>query len=181
MKAYILARQDAANPEFSNRMKCVFFLATPHRGSDSAQLLNNILKASGALSARQYVTDLEKNSATTQTINDEFRNYADELMLWSFYETTKTSLGLSSTMIVERDSAILGRTSSLCFATKKANMLLGYKHERVQYLNANHREVCKYDDPLDPNYLTVKNALAAAVEELLKTGQYRTKQSLSPG
>jgi hypothetical protein len=153
-KAYILARQDLTNQDFAQRIRCIFFLATPHRGSDSAQFLNNILKASGAFSARQYIIDLEKNSVSTQTINDEFRNFADELMLYSFYETIKTSLGISSAIIVERDSAILG-----------------YKHERVQYLNANHRDVCKYEDPLDPNYITVKNALATAVEELLRVGR----------
>lgn len=153
-KAYILARQDLMNQQFAERMRCMFFLATPHRGSDSASLLNNILKTSGALSSRQYITDLERNSPQTQTINDEFRNFADDLMLYSFYETTKTSLGITSNMIVEKDSAILG-----------------YRHERVQYLNANHRDVCKYTDPLDPNYITVKNALASALEDLLKVGR----------
>jgi triacylglycerol esterase/lipase EstA (alpha/beta hydrolase family) len=108
-KAYILARQDLINQDFARRIQTIFFLATPHRGSDSAQLLNNLLRASGTFSGRQYITDLEKNSATTQVINDEFRNYADELGLWSFYETLKTSLGISSAMIVERDSAVLGR------------------------------------------------------------------------
>jgi len=108
-KAYILARQDLNNQNFARRIQTIFFLATPHRGSDSAQLLNNLLRASGTFSGRQYITDLEKNSVTTQVINDEFRNYADELGLWSFYETLKTSLGISSAMIVERDSAILGK------------------------------------------------------------------------
>lgn len=152
-KAYILARQDLANQDFAQRIRCTFFLATPHRGSDSAKLLNNILRASGALSGRQYITDLEKNSVSTQTINDEFRNFADELMLYSFYETTKTNLGVSSAMIVERDSAVLG-----------------YKHEQVQYLNANHRDICKYESPLDPNYITVKNALATAIDEISRVG-----------
>lgn len=160
-KAYILAHQDVSNQDFVQRMRCVFFLATPHRGSDSAQLLNNILRASGAFSARQYVTDLEKNSLSTQTINDEFRLFADDLLLYSFYETTKTNLGVSSAMIVERDSAILG-----------------YKNESVQYLNASHRDVCKFDDPSDPNYITVKNALATAVEELLR-GNFATKSEKS--
>ncbi|KAE9364783.1 hypothetical protein N431DRAFT_489271 [Stipitochalara longipes BDJ] len=148
-KAYILARQDLANQDFARRIRCTFFLATPHRGSDSAPLLNNILRASGALSGKQYITDLEKNSVSTQTVNDEFRHFADELMLYSFYETTKMNFGVSSVLIVERDSAVLG-----------------YKHEQVQYLNANHRDVCKYESPLDPNYITVKNALATAIDEL---------------
>ncbi|KAG9233799.1 NACHT and WD domain protein, partial [Amylocarpus encephaloides] len=150
-KAYLLSRQDKSRPEFGSRMRCIFFLATPHRGSDSAQLLNNMLKVSGVMSSREYVTDLEKSSLSTQSINDEFRMFEDDLLLWSFYETLKTSLGMSSAMIVERDSAVLG-----------------YKNERTQYINANHREICKFDHPLDPNYLAIKNALASAVDEILQ-------------
>lgn len=90
----------------------------------------------------------------SQVINDEFRNFADEILLYSFYETVKMTFGVPSAMIVERDSAVLR-----------------YKNKRAQYLNANQRDVCKYEDPSDPNYLTVKNALATAVEELLHLDQ----------
>ncbi len=109
MKAYTLARQDVRNPEIGQRIRCLFFLATPHRGSDFAGLLNNILRATGVLSARPYVADLERNSASAQKINRDFEMYAQDVSLWSFFETLKTSLGVTSSMIVDRDSAILGR------------------------------------------------------------------------
>jgi hypothetical protein len=35
--------------------------------------------------------------------------YAQDVALWSFFETLKTSLGVTSSIIVDRDSAILGR------------------------------------------------------------------------
>ncbi len=160
-KAILLARHNLADQDFAQRIRCAFFLATPHRGSDSAQLLNNILKASGVLSPREYITDLQRNSVSTQTINDEFRHVADQLMLYSFYETFNTSIGLSSFIIVDRDSAIMG-----------------YQHERVQLLNANHRNICKYESPTDSNYSTVRNALATAVEELLR-GSFQSKSDLA--
>jgi WD40 repeat protein/pimeloyl-ACP methyl ester carboxylesterase len=148
-KAYLLAQQEARG--IAERIKCMFFLATPHRGSDSASLLNNLLSASGVLSARQYVTDLGRNSLSLQIINDEFKKYANDVELWSFYETVKTRLGLKSAIIVERDSAVLG-----------------YGSERSQPLNADHRSVCKFESPEESDFVTVRNALVTAVEDVLK-------------
>lgn len=91
----------------------MFFLATPHRGSDSAKLLNNLLRASAVLSSRSYITDLSRNSTSLQIISDEFRMFADRLQLWSFHETLKTKVSSStSVLIVDRESAVLG-TSTL--------------------------------------------------------------------
>ncbi|KAH8678438.1 hypothetical protein BX600DRAFT_493699 [Xylariales sp. PMI_506] len=150
-RAYLLARKSPESASLAERMRCMFFLATPHRGSESAKLLNNILRASTLLSSRQYITDIFKNSPALQLINDEFREFANRIQLWSFYETLKTRVSAtSSVMIVERDSAVLG-----------------YPGENFQLLNANHRDVCKYDSPEDPNYVTLRNSLARAIEELL--------------
>lgn len=44
-------------------------------------------------------------------------------------------------------------------------------NERVQYLNANHRDVCKFSNPLDPNYLTLKNALVTSTQDILDEGE----------
>lgn len=86
----------------------MFFLATPHRGSDYAKLLNSLLRASTVLSPKQYVADLTRNSTAITVINDEFRPFADDLHIWSFYETIKTKTGTNSVLLVERDSAIIG-------------------------------------------------------------------------
>ena len=59
-KAYMLERQDAAYMDLAERVHTICFLATPHRGSDSAKLLNNILHF--AFPSRAYVADLERGS-----------------------------------------------------------------------------------------------------------------------
>ncbi|KAK4154703.1 hypothetical protein C8A00DRAFT_42579 [Chaetomidium leptoderma] len=149
-KAFLLAQNV---PEIGPRIRCIFFLATPHRGSDYAATLNNILAITGILSPRQYITDLMTGSVSIQLINEDFGNCAHDLPIFSFFETLRTSFGVSSALVVDRSSAVLGP---------------GYNNERVQYINANHRDICKYNSPDDPNYLTVKNALVSAVADLVK-------------
>jgi hypothetical protein len=70
--------------------------------------LNSLLQASAVFGPKQYVADLARNSAAITAINDEFRFFADDLHIWSFYETLKTRTGTNSVMVVERDSAIVG-------------------------------------------------------------------------
>lgn len=105
-KAYILARDV---PEFQERIRCIFFLATPHRGSDYAALLNNILTVSGVLSPRHYITDLMTGSTSAQLINEDFGRCAGDLPVFSFYETLRMSLGVTSCVIVDKSSAVLGK------------------------------------------------------------------------
>ncbi|RYP71363.1 hypothetical protein DL771_004851 [Monosporascus sp. 5C6A] len=143
--AYILAKDV---PDFKDRIRCIFFLATPHRGSDYAATLNNILMVSGVMSSRPYIRDLTTGSTSTELINNDFGKYANDLQIFSFYETIRMNLGISSGLIVEKRS--------------------GFKNERVQYLNANHRDICKFDGLGDPNYITLKNALVGAIQDLSK-------------
>lgn len=105
-KAFILSKDV---PEFKERIRCIFFLATPHRGSDYASLLNNVLAISGVLSPRRYIADLMTGSTSAQLINEDFSKHATELPVFSFYETLRMSLGVTSGMIVNKNSAILGR------------------------------------------------------------------------
>ncbi|KAK4691880.1 protein SERAC1, partial [Lecanoromycetidae sp. Uapishka_2] len=148
-KALMLAKQDAAYETLRERFHTIFFLATPHKGSDSAKLLNNVLQI--AYSSRAYVADLERGSGAIQTINDDFRNYSPDIVLWSFYETQKLKLGVLSTLIVDPDSATLG-----------------YREERQIPMNADHRSICKFETPIDPNYVTLRNALASTVQDIYK-------------
>ncbi|KAL2020083.1 hypothetical protein VTK56DRAFT_8887 [Thermocarpiscus australiensis] len=84
-KAYILARQDPTAADLAARVHSIFFLGTPHRGSNLASILENLLAV--ASGKKPFVTDLVPNSATLAAINDAFRHVAPELRLWSFYET----------------------------------------------------------------------------------------------
>lgn len=144
-KAFILARQIQDFESLARRVRTIFFLATPHRGSDLAQLLSKFLNFSSG--ARPFVTDLHRNSLATQAINDEFPHHCKDLQLYSFYETLATKYGVGKSLVVDKDLATLG-----------------YDNERTAYLNANHRDICKYTSPSDPNYLTVRNALASVID-----------------
>ena len=150
-KAYMLARQGAAYKTLTERFHTIYFLATPHRGSDSAKLLNDILHI--AYSSRAYVADLERGSGAIQSINDEFRNYSTNIDLWSFYETQKLKIGVLSTLIVDPDSATLG-----------------YREEKQMPTNSDHRSICKFETPKDPNYITLRNAFASTVQNISKLG-----------
>lgn len=146
-RALILARQFEQFDSIAHRVRALFFLATPHRGADIAQLLTKILDV-GFISV-PFVTDLHRNSLATQAINDEFPQHCQNLQLYSFFETIPTRHVVGKSMIVSKDLATLG-----------------YNNERRGYLNANHRDICKYATPSDPNYLAVRNALASAIEGL---------------
>ena len=86
-------------------------------------------------------------------INDEFRHYSTGLNLRSFYETVETNLGLSSALIVSKDSATLG-----------------YPNEQSALLNATHRNICKFDAPSDPNYVSLRNTLATITGKITQQG-----------
>ncbi|KAI0600589.1 hypothetical protein F4775DRAFT_544625 [Biscogniauxia sp. FL1348] len=145
-KAFILSKDV---PGFDGRIQCIFFLATPHRGSDYASILNKILTISGVLSPRKYIKDLTTGSTSAQLINEAFGKFAHDLPIFSFYETLAMGPGL----IVQKHSAILGP---------------GFRNERVQYINADHRNICKFESPDDPGYTTLKNAMTSATQDILK-------------
>lgn len=146
-RAYILAKQKKEFQPIAERTRAILFLATPHRGADLAQLLSKLLSLSSG--PRPFVEDLHRNSLTTQSINDEFPQHCQDLQLFSFYETLPTRLAFNKTLVVDKDLATLG-----------------YANERTAYLNATHRDVCKYEAPTDPNYLTVRNAIASCISAL---------------
>lgn len=98
----------------------MFFLATPHRGSDYASVLDRILRVSGIpgiSSSKEYVKDLTVGSTSTKLINHEFGKFAHDLMIYSYYETQKTKLGVTSGFIVDKESAVLGRAQRRVLST----------------------------------------------------------------
>ncbi|KAH8801511.1 WD40-repeat-containing domain protein, partial [Xylogone sp. PMI_703] len=157
-KAYILASQSKLYEPLRKRIHAVFFLATPHRGSDMAKLLNNILEIAYSLPA--YVAELEQNSEALRSINDDFPNYINDLDIWSFYETKKVTRGPFSALIVDPNSATLG-----------------YEKEKRVPMNADHRSICKFESPIDSNYLTFRNAIASVVDSIL-TQVLQSKEKL---
>lgn len=117
---------------------------------------------------------------STQQINEDFARLAiaAELTIYTFYELWSTIPG-ASTLIVKKNSAVLGMCLAcyltIAFYTKYCIILLikftgSNKNEHIQYLEANHRDICKYGSKNDSNYIRVKNALGTAVEKSLKNG-----------
>ncbi|KAL2068164.1 hypothetical protein VTL71DRAFT_16262 [Oculimacula yallundae] len=157
-RAYILSQQLEEFQAIGDRICSIFFLATPHRGSNMAELLSRILQVSST-GSRPFVADLHPNSVSIQAINDEFPRYSKSLLLYSYYETNAMNFGVKKAIIVPKDSAVLG-----------------YPNEQSSFLsNANHREVCKFLRDREPNYLAVRNGIASVIETI------RTREQHGPG
>jgi hypothetical protein len=175
-QAFILAHHDKTS-SLASRLRCIFFLATPHRGSDYAGMLKNILAVSGV--PKEYVHDLTKGSSSTEIINEDFVRFLDGVSLFSFYETLPMKIGgVSSGLIVDKHSAVLGRLAQTqhswrhCPFDAAADFSVEYKDERRNLMIANHRDICKYNTPDDPNYIKVRDSLGSAIDDLLRHGKY---------
>ncbi|KAH6677027.1 hypothetical protein F5X68DRAFT_246119 [Plectosphaerella plurivora] len=145
-KAYLDAHLDARYANIVRSVKSVVFLSTPHHGSGLAPSLNRILALCFGPSSKQYVAELKDHSPFLQTVNQQFSPVATKLQIFSFYETLQTSIGLSSVLILDPESA-----------------KLGYPGEISEPLNADHHGVCKFDNMNDPSYKSVLGALQSLV------------------
>lgn len=157
-KAFLLAKQDATDRYLVKRICAMYFLATPHSGSDSAKLLSNILNIT--YSSRAYVSDLKRGSDAIKSINHDFSKHSKDIDLWSFYETQKLNIGVFRVLIVDPDSATLG-----------------YRKEKCIPLNADHRSICKFEAPNDPNYILIRNALAVTINRAMELGMIQSQLS----
>lgn len=54
---------------------------------------------------------------------------------------------------------------------EKDSSVLGYPGETSKALDADHHNVCKYDSPRDPNYVTVRNALKTIVSKIISASR----------
>ncbi|KAI1322243.1 WD40 repeat-like protein [Xylariaceae sp. FL0255] len=146
-KAYLLATRNEAYKNVAARTTAMYFLATPHRGSDSAAYLKIYLSLPLLSGSKSFVKELMPDSQTVHDINYDFRYSCGHLKLFSFFESQPTA----GIMIVEKQSAIIG-----------------LPNEEEQYLPADHRHVCKFESDQDPGYLIVMRKLRATVEDILK-------------
>ena len=142
-KACILGRNDPQYKDVIVSTRAIVFLSTPHRGSDLSAILNCIVAVLMVEhSPKNYVADLNRNSAALQDINDQFMFLAPTMQLFSLYETQPAAIGLRRVMVVEKHSSILG-----------------YLNEISKPLDADHHNVCKFTSPQDPNYISMRNIL----------------------
>ena len=170
VQAYMQGQNDPQYESIVRAISAITFLATPHRGTNLAELLDRILR-SFFHNSKPYISELAKNSFTLQKLNEQFRHVAPRLDIVSFYETQPTAIGLKSSRVVSKidtkqsDSVLILEKMIL----EKDSSVLGYPGETSRALAADHHNVCKYDSPRDPNYIAVRNALTSLVSKLIST------------
>jgi hypothetical protein len=106
-KVCILSRENPKYNDIGVRIQSIYFLATPHRGSDLAQTLNNMLKAIPT-GSKPFVGSLERGSETINLLNDQFRHVCKGIAIHSFTESLPTNWGTGSGLVVDKQSASLG-------------------------------------------------------------------------
>lgn len=93
-QAYIDGQQDDQYTDMVSSIKAILFMATPHRGSNLAEVLNRILTISlFNHSPKIYISELQSGSRTVTALNEQFRHHAPKMQILSFYETLPTSIG----------------------------------------------------------------------------------------
>ena len=102
MQAYMQGQNDPEYESIIRAISAITFLATPHRGTNLAELLDRILRSTFFNNSKPYISELAKNSFTLQKLNEQFRHIAPRLDIVSFYETQATAIGLKSSRIVSR-------------------------------------------------------------------------------
>ena len=99
-KAHVLGKHDKQYSTLIAQVFGIVFLATPHRGARYAKILNNILSTCplGA-PPKAYIAELDIHSSSLQDINEQFRVGCESLELASFFETQKTSFGMTKVLV----------------------------------------------------------------------------------
>ncbi|KAG8528983.1 uncharacterized protein KY384_006672 [Bacidia gigantensis] len=70
-QAYILGKSDKRYTQLVSQVQGMVFLSTPHKGSNYARTLNNILSAAPTASPKMYIKDLELNSTSIQVVEKD--------------------------------------------------------------------------------------------------------------
>lgn len=166
-KAYVLGKHEDQYAHIISKIHGIMFLATPHRGAHYAKILNNIL-STAPLGAppKAYIDDLDTHSRILQDINEQFRALCADLSLVSFFETLKTSFGITKSLIVEKESGVLG-----------------YPQETSNPLNADHHTICKFKSREDANYISIKSMLkfwASKLSQLRAPSKYHENKNVIP-
>lgn len=156
-----MAKSSPAFADLAGRIKAMCFVATPHTGSSLAPILDKVFRLSSGL--KPYLEDIKSNSEAIQSINSEFPWISMELLVYSFFETSRLKLGgIRDVIVVPKEDAILR-----------------YPHEKTQLLYGDHRSICKYDSPKDHNFITMWQALAACLKQLRAGTSIKTPVSPS--
>ncbi|KIM97612.1 hypothetical protein OIDMADRAFT_105167 [Oidiodendron maius Zn] len=144
-KAFIIGQDNLVFKPLVDRIRGIFFLATPHHGAHLAQSLSRIF----AVAPRPFVGDISPDSPVLESINEDFPRYCSRLDLFSFFENKPMNFFFRQVFIVERQNAVMN-----------------YINERKTYLEANHRDVARFSSPKDSSYRAIRDSLAKYIEKV---------------
>ncbi|KAJ5004002.1 hypothetical protein K4K48_010694 [Colletotrichum sp. SAR 10_66] len=130
------------------------FFATPHHGSDYANLggvAATIARAVLRTPKNPLLDSLKRDSLFSETQRKNFRHRLEDFKIISFYETLP--MLKMEKPIVDKKSAVLGLAS---------------QREEAFPIDTNHVDICKFTGPGDPNYKFVANQISALCQEAKK-------------
>ncbi|KAI2633761.1 hypothetical protein GGS26DRAFT_554645 [Hypomontagnella submonticulosa] len=128
----------------------IAFFSTPHRGGNHAGIGSVVAKIARSVlgnPSNTFMDALRDGSSFLDIITDDFRQLIEDFQFLSFYETQPLGrLGV----VVDKDSATLG--------------LPGTREKQIA-LDANHRNICKFDNEEDPRYQQVADNIVKMIND----------------
>jgi len=131
--------------QIAGATKGLVFFGTPHRGADPAKLLGPIVKAVATVPRKpssKFVAMLKTHSEGLLKVSQDFRPFAPQYALVSFYEQHVHPA--SKTLVVDKMSAVMG-----------------FPHEDKLMLGGTHSSMCKFTRG-DPRFNTVWRSIRRA-------------------
>ncbi|KAH8744950.1 nb-arc and ankyrin domain-containing protein [Hyaloscypha finlandica] len=166
-KALTIARLEDEDefPFLRTSIRGIFFLGTPHRGTDAIrwpQLLANIstvslyvLSGLTGSTRKDLLQNLDQNSEILKTISTEFRNQAKDIKIFSCIEQRATLP--HPKLIVDEHTGILG-----------------FPGEVIKTMDGcDHRTMCRFSNKEDLNYRFLESQIKGLLDtsEQAKHGQ----------
>ncbi|KAJ0341134.1 hypothetical protein COL922a_002588 [Colletotrichum nupharicola] len=153
-QAYLKALDSDEHMFLAKRISGVFFFGTPHKGSSLASwstMTARLLKTAslGANTNTQLSKDLEPNSKRMANISEAFLKRCSSLKIISCYETLK--MDYLNTLVVEKDSAVLGHSS-----------------EKAIAIESDHRGMCRFGTITEKTFSAIKFRLGRLADDAQK-------------
>ncbi|KAJ0352688.1 hypothetical protein COL154_004239 [Colletotrichum chrysophilum] len=153
-QAYLKALDSDEHMFLAKRISGVFFFGTPHKDLSLASwstMTTRLLKTAslGANTNTQLSKDLEPNSKRMANISEAFLKRCSSLKIISCYETLK--MDYLNTLVVEKDSAVLGHSS-----------------EKAIAIESDHRGMCRFGTITEKRFSAIKFRLGRLADDAQK-------------
>ena len=139
--------------------RSILFLATPHRGSKSANigsLLSHVASLAFQNPSKQLLETLKHDSNILSSLSQDFQKIHSSFDIVNFYERRKTP-GLKSLVSFKAlaDPRLLHKLTQRMKVVDETSSRLGVESEVLIPIDATHRQICKYRSETDPLFLPV--------------------------